>query len=114
LCIRQLRVNLTTSHYAEVALENVIEGRVTVKGKAVSEAGARGRAMLEKVGLADKMETYPEHLSGGQRQRVAIARAPPRSTVLRREAFYGAGSLLRTDATALQATIRSVRSRSST
>jgi ABC-type polar amino acid transport system ATPase subunit len=41
----------------------------------VSEAAARGRALLEKVGLADKMETYPEHLSGGQRQRVAIARA---------------------------------------
>jgi polar amino acid transport system ATP-binding protein len=58
-----------------VALENVIEGLVTVKGMPVSEAAARGRALLEKVGLADKMETYPEHLSGGQRQRVAIARA---------------------------------------
>jgi ABC-type polar amino acid transport system ATPase subunit len=58
-----------------VALENVIEGLVTVKGMPVSEAAARGRALLEKVGLADKMEAYPEHLSGGQRQRVAIARA---------------------------------------
>jgi ABC-type polar amino acid transport system ATPase subunit len=58
-----------------VALENVIEGLVTVKGMPVSEAAARGRALLTKVGLADKMETYPEHLSGGQRQRVAIARA---------------------------------------
>jgi polar amino acid transport system ATP-binding protein len=58
-----------------VALENVIEGLVTVKGMAVGEAAASGRALLEKVGLADKMETYPEHLSGGQRQRVAIARA---------------------------------------
>jgi polar amino acid transport system ATP-binding protein len=58
-----------------VALENVIEGLVTVKGMPVGEAAAKGRALLEKVGLADKMETYPEHLSGGQRQRVAIARA---------------------------------------
>jgi ABC-type ATPase involved in cell division len=58
-----------------VALENVIEGLVTVKGDARERGGRRGRTLLEKVGLADKMETYPEHLSGGQRQRVAIARA---------------------------------------
>jgi polar amino acid transport system ATP-binding protein len=58
-----------------IALENVIEGLVTVKGMAVRGAAARGRALLEKVGLTDKMEAYPEHLSGGQRQRVAIARA---------------------------------------
>jgi len=58
-----------------IALENVIEGLVTVKGLAVGAAAARGRALLEKVGLTDKMEAYPEHLSGGQRQRVAIARA---------------------------------------
>ena len=58
-----------------IALENVIEGLVTVKGMAVSEAAHRGRSLLTKVGLADKVEVYPEHLSGGQRQRVAIARA---------------------------------------
>jgi len=38
-------------------------------------AETEGRALLSKVGLADKAETYPSHLSGGQRQRVAIARA---------------------------------------
>src|SRR5918911_4072802 len=58
-----------------VALENVIEGLITVKRMPFAEAAARGRALLEKVGLADKMTSYPEHLSGGQRQRVAIARA---------------------------------------
>ena len=58
-----------------VALENVIEGLVTVKRLSTDTAAAKGRALLEKVGLADKLEVYPEHLSGGQRQRVAIARA---------------------------------------
>jgi len=58
-----------------IALENVIEGLVTVKGLPVPEAAAKGRALMEKVGLTDKMDVYPEHLSGGQRQRVAIARA---------------------------------------
>jgi polar amino acid transport system ATP-binding protein len=58
-----------------VALENVIEGLVTVKRVSIEVAAAKGRALLTSVGLADKMEVYPEHLSGGQRQRVAIARA---------------------------------------
>ncbi len=57
------------------ALQNVMEGPVTVKGK--PEAEARGLAMhfLEAVGLADKADEYPIRLSGGQQQRVAIARA---------------------------------------
>ena len=39
------------------------------------EADAKSRALLERVGLADKLFEYPERLSGGQQQRVAIARA---------------------------------------
>jgi cystine transport system ATP-binding protein len=57
------------------ALQNVMEGPVTVKGEKTDEARPRGRALLEKVGLADKADEYPIRLSGGQQQRVAIARA---------------------------------------
>ncbi len=58
-----------------VRVNDVIEGLVTVKGMGIGEAAAKGRALLAKVSLTDRMEVYPEHLSGGQRQRVAIARA---------------------------------------
>jgi polar amino acid transport system ATP-binding protein len=57
------------------ALENVTLAPIRV-GK-VSRAGAasRARTLLERVGLGDKVDTYPVALSGGQQQRVAIARA---------------------------------------
>ncbi len=54
---------------------NVIEGPVHVKGMPKREARELGVQLLEKVGLEDKAEVYPEMLSGGQKQRVAIARA---------------------------------------
>jgi polar amino acid transport system ATP-binding protein len=57
------------------ALDNVTAGPLIVKGVNRRAAQEEGRALLAKVGLADKAETYPSHLSGGQRQRVAIARA---------------------------------------
>jgi polar amino acid transport system ATP-binding protein len=57
------------------ALGNVIEGLRTVRGTALAEAAERGRAELQRVGLADKADQYPARLSGGQKQRVAIARA---------------------------------------
>ncbi len=57
------------------ALQNVTVGPLIVKGIDRRAAESEGRALLAKVGLADKAETYPSHLSGGQRQRVAIARA---------------------------------------
>jgi len=57
------------------ALQNVTAGLIRVKGVNQSEADAEGKALLERVGLADKFEHYPAHLSGGQQQRVAIARS---------------------------------------
>jgi polar amino acid transport system ATP-binding protein len=57
------------------ALDNVCLAPIRVKGMARDEARQQGRKLLERVGLADKIETYPVALSGGQQQRVAIARA---------------------------------------
>ncbi len=57
------------------ALENVIEGPVTVQKRRREEAVAAAFALLDRVGLADKRDAYPAELSGGQQQRVAIARA---------------------------------------
>jgi ABC-type polar amino acid transport system ATPase subunit len=56
-------------------LENVIYAPLKVKKMPRKEAESLGKTLLEKVGLKDKMNTYPPHLSGGQKQRAAIARA---------------------------------------
>ncbi|HEV7564067.1 MAG TPA: amino acid ABC transporter ATP-binding protein [Solirubrobacterales bacterium] len=57
------------------ALENVTMAPEKVLGLPKEEARAKGTALLERVGLSDKLDQYPERLSGGQQQRVAIARA---------------------------------------
>ena len=57
------------------ALGNVIDAPIHVRKIGRSQAMEAGRAMLQKVGLGDKIDSYPGQLSGGQQQRVAIARA---------------------------------------
>ena len=61
------------SHFT--ALENVMAGPCLVRKEPRAAAAAHGRELLERVGLADKLDSYPRKLSGGQQQRVAIARA---------------------------------------
>jgi len=57
------------------ALENIMEAPLLVKKESRTKAEARARKLLERVGLSDKVDCYPNQLSGGQQQRVAIARA---------------------------------------
>ena len=59
---------------ALTALENV-EYALNVKGVRGAAARAQAKAVLDRVGLADRMDFLPRDLSGGQKQRVAIARA---------------------------------------
>jgi glutamine transport system ATP-binding protein len=56
-------------------LGNVTIGPIKVRKQSVSDANLLGKSLLEKVGLSDKADHYPQQLSGGQKQRVAIARA---------------------------------------
>ncbi|WP_126428233.1 amino acid ABC transporter ATP-binding protein [Brevibacillus marinus] len=57
------------------AIENVMEGPLTVKGESREAAREKAKALLAKVGLSDKADDYPFQLSGGQQQRIGIARA---------------------------------------
>jgi polar amino acid transport system ATP-binding protein len=56
-------------------LDNVTLAPTVVHGRSRAEAGEEARALLERIGLADKSAEYPDRLSGGQQQRVAIVRA---------------------------------------
>ena len=56
-------------------LENVTLAPRLALGQGRREAEEHARALLERFGLSDKVEAYPDHLSGGQQQRVAIVRA---------------------------------------
>ena len=59
----------------KTALQNVTEGLIVARRMPKAQANEIGMKMLEKVGLADRCDHYPNQLSGGQQQRVAIARA---------------------------------------
>jgi polar amino acid transport system ATP-binding protein len=57
------------------ASQNIALSPTIVRKEAKTEVAIRAKELLERVGLADKADSYPEQLSGGQQQRVAIARA---------------------------------------
>ena len=59
----------------KTVLENIMMAPVTLKLKTQQEAQAQALKLLERVGLADKKDEYPNMLSGGQKQRIAIVRA---------------------------------------
>ncbi len=56
-------------------LDNITAAPVKIRGIDKEEARKKAMALLERVGLADKADSYPAQLSGGQKQRVAIVRA---------------------------------------
>jgi ABC-type polar amino acid transport system ATPase subunit len=56
-------------------VDNITMAQQDVLGRPRSEAVARAKELLERVGLAEKADAYPDNLSGGQQQRLAIARA---------------------------------------
>ncbi|MBE6122917.1 MAG: amino acid ABC transporter ATP-binding protein [Erysipelotrichaceae bacterium] len=59
----------------KTVLQNVTEGLIVARRMPKDEAEKKAVKALEKVGMADRLESYPSQLSGGQQQRVAIARA---------------------------------------
>jgi polar amino acid transport system ATP-binding protein len=59
----------------KTVLQNVTLAPRQVLGKSREDCETKAKALLERVGLSDKLDQYPERLSGGQQQRVAIARA---------------------------------------
>lgn len=73
------RVGMVFQHFNlfphMTVLENITLGPVKVKGLSKKEAKEAALPLLEKVGLSDKANDYPDSLSGGQKQRVAIARS---------------------------------------
>ena len=56
-------------------LQNITLAPVTLKKKTPAAGGAQAEELLERIGLADKADEYPNMLSGGQKQRIAIVRA---------------------------------------
>jgi ABC-type polar amino acid transport system ATPase subunit len=56
-------------------LQNITLAPITLKLQTKEEAEANARRLLERIGLADKADSYPSMISGGQKQRIAIVRA---------------------------------------
>jgi polar amino acid transport system ATP-binding protein len=79
VCAQRSQIGMVFQHFNlfphMTALENVTIGPIRVKHEAKALAEDRGSLLLERVGLGDKIDCYPNQLSGGQQQRVAIARA---------------------------------------
>jgi polar amino acid transport system ATP-binding protein len=79
VCARRAEIGMVFQRFNlfghMTALENVIEAPIHVRKMSREQALDSARELLGRVGLADRMHSYPSQLSGGQQQRVAIARA---------------------------------------
>src|SRR5207247_259108 len=79
VCRKRSEIGMVFQHFNlfphMTALENVTEAPMLVKKESETVVDKRARELLARVGLADKVDSYPRQLSGGQQQRVAIARA---------------------------------------
>ena len=79
ICRDRAEIGMVFQHFNlfghMTALENVVEAPIRVKKVPREEAQRRATELLRRVGLGDKLDSYPAQLSGGQQQRVAIARA---------------------------------------
>jgi len=79
ICALRSEIGMVFQHFHlfphMTALQNVMEGPVTVKKQPKDQARNIAMDLLGKVGLLDKKDIFPAFLSGGQKQRVAIARA---------------------------------------
>src|SRR3989441_1764429 len=79
VCRKRSEIGMVFQHFNlfphMTALDNLIEAPIRVKKESRTVAIDRGRKLLERVGLGEKVNAYPRQLSGGQQQRVAIARA---------------------------------------
>ena len=79
LAAMRTRIGMVFQHFAlwphMTVLQNVMEAPVHVLKQDKTEARRTAEALLQRVGLADKMDSFPARLSGGQKQRVGIARS---------------------------------------
>src|SRR5690348_8454906 len=79
VCAKRAEIGMVFQHFNlfphMTALENVTLAPIKVLKLSRNESRDRGRELLTRVGLGDKVDAYPVALSGGQQQRVAIARA---------------------------------------
>ena len=77
--VHRQKIGMVFQHFHlfphKTILENIMLAPVTLKKMSKEEAEKKAKELLQRVGLADKADAYPDQLSGGQKQRVGIARA---------------------------------------
>ncbi|NLA09225.1 MAG: betaine/proline/choline family ABC transporter ATP-binding protein, partial [Microbacteriaceae bacterium] len=98
--IRRTSISMVFQHFALLPHRTVIDNAayaLEIQGVAKAERFERARAVLEKVGLGDRPDAFPDELSGGMRQRVGLARALTAGTdiLLMDEAFSALDPLIR-------------------